>query len=65
MVCVKMQGLPFRASVDEVTDFFRDYKYVDGSVIFGLGEDGRKNGFGAVLFEDDEQASTAAEAMNK
>lgn len=32
--------------------------------MLGVGADGRRNGFGAILFEDAEEASNAAKEMN-
>jgi len=35
---------------EEVSDFFNGMGYLDKSVVLGLNPDGRKNGFGAILF---------------
>jgi RNA recognition motif-containing protein len=32
--------------------------------VLGIGNDGRRNGFGSILFEDAEEASNAAKEMN-
>lgn len=60
-----MRGLPYRATDEEVNDFFNEYKTKEDSLQWGLGQDGRKNGWGAILMEDEDQASRAAEALNK
>jgi heterogeneous nuclear ribonucleoprotein F/H len=65
MVCLKIRGMPYRATVEEIQDFFRDYKFIEGSIIYGYGSDGRKNGFGALVFESEEQATSAMEALQK
>jgi len=65
MVALKIRGMPYRATVEEITDFFKDYKFIENSVIYGYGSDGRKNGFGAIVFESEEQASSACDALQK
>jgi RNA recognition motif-containing protein len=60
-----MRGLPYRATDEEVMDFFKDYKVKEDSLQWGLGEDGRKNGWGAILLENEDEASRAAEGLNK
>ena len=65
MVALKIRGMPYRATVEEITEFFQDFKFIDQSVIYGFGADGRKNGFGAILFESEEQATSAMDALQK
>ena len=60
-----MRGLPYRATDEEVTDFFNEYKIKEDSLQWGLGSDGRKNGWGAILLESEDEASRAAENLNK
>ena len=62
MIALKIRGLSYHARYEEVSDFFRDFGIVDKSVVFGIGGDGRKNGFGTILFES---ASEATAAMNE
>ena len=62
MVAVKVRGLPYSAQYEDVSEFFKDFHYIERSVVMGLGYDGRKNGFGAILFEDEKEAK---EAMTK
>lgn len=63
-VAVKIRGLPYQVRYEEINDFFGDFKSINRSVILGLNNEGRKNGFGAILFEDEEEASAAAAGMN-
>ena len=49
----------------DIADFFKDYAYVDKSTVLGIGGDGRKNGFGAVLMTDESAAEKAAQDLNK
>lgn len=59
MVSVKVRGLPYSAQYEDVAEFFKDFHYIEKSVVMGLGYDGRKNGFGAILFEDEKEAKDA------
>ena len=60
-IALKLKGLPYQVRYDEIADFFKDYSYVEKSTVLGIGADGRKNGFGAVLIADE---ATAEKAMN-
>lgn len=59
MVACKVRGLPYSAQYEDVSEFFKDFHYIERSVVMGLGYDGRKNGFGAILFEDEKEAKDA------
>lgn len=65
MNVIKIRGLPYNIRYNEVNDFFQDYKTVHQSVVFGLNYEGRKNGFGAIVFETEDEASSAAKDLNK
>ena len=60
-----MRGLPWRATDEEVLEFFQDYKVKEGSLQFGQGEDGRRTGWGCILFENEDEAARACEEKNK
>ncbi len=45
-----MRGLPFRVKYDEIMDYFNEFNPIEKSAILQLAPDGRKNGFGAILF---------------
>jgi len=64
-VCVKMRGLPYRATDEEVYEFFKDFKVKEDSMQWGMGADGRKNGWGCIVMENEDEASRAAEALDK
>lgn len=64
MVAIKCRNMPWRIENDEIENFFRDFKYLDKSVVLEIGEDGRKTGFGGILMESEEQADEAVEALN-
>ena len=59
MVALKIRGLPFRVSYQEVKEFFQNFNFVENSVVFGIGSDGRKNGLGTILFNNNLEAKTA------
>jgi len=63
-VAVKIRGLPYQVRYEEIADFFRDFRYIEKSAILGVGGDGRKNGFGSILFEDHEEAAGAAQKLD-
>lgn len=62
---MKIRGLPYSARYEEVADFFKGFNIVPKSVVLGLNQEGRKNGFGAILFETEDEASRAAKEMNQ
>lgn len=64
MVAVKMRGLPYQIRYEEIAEFFRDHRYIEKSAILGVGADGRKNGFGSILFEDPDTALTAVKELD-
>jgi len=63
-VAVKIRGLPYQTRYEEISDFFGDFQYIERSVILGLNNEGRKNGFGAILFESEDEAQSAATGMD-
>lgn len=65
LVALRIHGLPFRTSREEITEFFADYKLVPDTVIFGFADDGRKSGLGAIIFENEEEAQKAADEKDK
>ena len=58
-VALKLRGLPWQVTEDDVINFFDGYKLVEGSVKIERGEDDRITGFGAALFETEEEAQRA------
>jgi len=65
LVAVKIRGLPYQVRYEEVSELFKDYGYIDKSVVLGLGADGRKNGFGAILFDDEKEAQASSNELQK
>jgi RNA recognition motif-containing protein len=52
-VAVRIRGMPWRTSFEEIQEFFKDHKFIENSIIFGLSADNRKNGYGSILFESE------------
>ena len=61
---MKVRGLEFKARYEDVNNFFRDYDYIEKSVVFGENKEGRKSGFGAILFESEKDAKVAINELN-
>lgn len=63
---LRIHGLPWAATKEEVYEFFADYKVVPDTLIWGLKpEDGRKSGLGSIIFETAEECAKAAEEKDK
>lgn len=65
MVGLKCLGTPWRVTKEDVEEFVKDHKFHAGSVVLGIGEDGRKNGMACVLMDSEDVATEAAEALFK
>lgn len=65
MVSSKFRGLPWKVTMEEVAEFFQKHKVVEGSIVLGQGEDGRRNGWGTCLFESEDEAQRACEELDK
>lgn len=59
-----MRGIPFRATDDELYDFFAGYDYLEGSLIIGVRPDGKRTGMAVLLFLTEEDAQKAIEGKN-
>merc|ERR1711957_773114 len=56
---IRMRGLPFQATQQDILDFFQDYKPLQSSVLLTYRADGRSTGEGFVAFNDAETAEAA------
>lgn len=61
---VKLTGLPFSAQLDDVVNFFEDFKFDPTTVKF-LEKDGRPTGTARVTFDSTAEASIAIQEKNK
>eukprot|EP00208_Stichococcus_sp_RCC1054_P000902 CAMPEP_0206140144 /NCGR_PEP_ID=MMETSP1473-20131121/8553_1 /ASSEMBLY_ACC=CAM_ASM_001109 /TAXON_ID=1461547 /ORGANISM="Stichococcus sp, Strain RCC1054" /LENGTH=567 /DNA_ID=CAMNT_0053534191 /DNA_START=347 /DNA_END=2050 /DNA_ORIENTATION=- len=62
---LKVRGLPFRATPEEILAFFDGFKVVEGSLHLGSDGRGRPSGEGWLTFETAEEARAVARAKNK
>jgi heterogeneous nuclear ribonucleoprotein F/H len=53
---LKMRGLPFRATDDEVVDFFAGYNIIPTSIKYKYDDQGRKSGQACILFHTKEDS---------
>lgn len=56
---IRMRGLPFNATKQDVFDFFKDFKPIESSVMVTYRVDGRATGEGYIAFTDVEDAKGA------
>lgn len=59
MSCLKMQGLNYNVRINEIEEFFSEFKPIPNSIKLGLNNEGRRNGCGVVAFPSAEMASKA------
>lgn len=62
-VALKLK-LGTKVKSEDIADFFRDQKFIEKSYIHSTTEDGQKNGLGAILLEDQEQAEQTAKELD-
>ena len=58
-VALKMRGLPYQVTNDDIKAFFAGYKISDNKIKIGTNPDGSKTGEGSVLFNSEEDARKA------
>lgn len=56
---IRMRGLPFQATKQDVLDFFKDYNPIESSILLTHRLDGRATGEGYVAFSDAADAKAA------
>eukprot|EP00803_Ostreobium_quekettii_P000932 evm.model.scf_2244.1 EVM.evm.TU.scf_2244.1 scf_2244:20202-21701(-) len=62
---VKMRGLPFRASKQEVLEFFAEYEMIPDSLHIGVDRLGRPSGEGWLTFSNPNEARRAVRDRNR
>ena len=65
LIAVKIRGLPFHSTYQEVSDFFVAHEPIAQSVVLGINNEGRRSGYGSILFATEEKADMAAKEMNQ
>ena len=64
-VAIKIRGMPYSTRYEEIAEFFKEYQFIEKSALLGTDKQGRKNGFGAILLDNPEQAKEAAQELNQ
>mmetsp|Transcript_8716 Transcript_8716/g.28688 ORF Transcript_8716/g.28688 Transcript_8716/m.28688 type:complete len:294 (-) Transcript_8716:182-1063(-) len=62
---LKLRGLPFRISPEEIMQFFQGYQFVPGSLTLGQDNLGRPSGEGWIIFVSAEEAERAQRERNR
>ena len=62
---IKMQGLPYRATHDDILRFFTGYDIIPESIEFGVNHEGRPDGQGYVEFRSLAEAERAYKERNR
>lgn len=60
-----MRGLPFRVKVDEIKEFFSEIQTLNDDNIHIEEEEGRRSGAGLIVFESEDKAQEAKDALNR
>jgi len=56
---IRMRGLPYEVTYDEISDFFKGYDAIDESVTFGYNSSGRLSGEAYIQFRTPQDARRA------
>ena len=59
---LKMRGMPWRTTEEEIYEFFADFEVED---VILEERDGKRTGYGLAFFPDEETAQAAREKKNK
>lgn len=62
---IKIRGLPFRATENDILEFFEEFDVVIHSVHIGVDGSGRPTGDGWLTFANQEEAKRAVRERNK
>ena len=62
---VRMRGVPFRATVHDIVDFFRGYQCVPATARLGMDASGRSSGEAWISFTSEAEAARAAMERNR
>lgn len=62
---IRIRGLPFRATEQEIVEFFDGYDVIGDSVHIGMDSSGRPSGEGWVTFQNQEAAKRAVREKNR
>ena len=62
--CVKLRGIPYQASQQDVKDFFADYNVADDDIVIEMRQ-GKKTGFALVFLNSEDDVQRARQELNK
>ena len=62
--CVKLRGIPYQASQQDVKNFFKDYNVNDDDIIIEMRQ-GKKTGFALVFLSGQDDVQRARQELNK
>ena len=62
--CVKLRGIPYQASQQDVKDFFGDFGVADDDVVIEMRQ-GKKTGFALVFLRSEQEVQRARQDLNK
>ena len=62
--CVKLRGIPYQASQQDVKNFFKDYNVNDDDIIIEMRQ-GKKTGFALVFLSGEDDVQRARQELNK
>ena len=58
-IALMLRGLPFQIKPADLQMFFQNYAYVQGSIFLGKNNEGRRTGYGAILFQNEAECLRA------
>lgn len=61
---MKLRGIPYQASLQDVKDFFSDYNVNDEDIVIEMRQ-GKKTGFALVFLSGEEDVQRARQELNK
>lgn len=62
---LKIRGIPFKSTEEDIEEFFTGYGYVPGSVILGVDPDGRSSGEAWIYFGSQSECQRALHDRNR
>jgi RNA recognition motif-containing protein len=62
---LKLRGLPFDSTVEDIIEFFKGYKIDENTITFAMNMDGRPTGEAWVTFADKEESQRALKERNR
>lgn len=64
MVAIQLRGIPFRVIQADIRNFFRGFRFYHKSIQFGAGQNGMRNGYAAILMQNEQEALNAVQMLD-